>query len=107
MNMLAELRARFAAALSTLIPDPGPFAGIVRPAQDAKFGDIQANCAMPLAKQLGQPRDENPLTAYALYDTETRRAAIKRVPYDIEAEVERIAAAGLPPVLGERLRLGV
>lgn len=56
---------------------------------------------------VGQPRDENPLTAYALYDSETRKASIRRVPYDIEAEVERIAAAGLPPVLGERLRLGV
>ena len=31
---------------------------MVKPAQDAKFGDYQANCAMPLAKQLGlSPRD--------------------------------------------------
>ena len=55
MNILAELRARFADALSTLTGDPGPFAAMVRPAQDPKFGDFQANCAMPLAKQLGQP----------------------------------------------------
>jgi len=30
-----------------------------------------------------------------------------RIPYDIEVEVARIAEAGLPQVLGERLRLGV
>jgi diadenosine tetraphosphatase ApaH/serine/threonine PP2A family protein phosphatase len=56
---------------------------------------------------VGQPRDEDPYTAYALYDSARRHASIVRVPYDIEAEVERIARAGLPSVLGERLRLGV
>ena len=28
---------------------------LVTPSQDAKFGDYQANCAMPLGKQLGRP----------------------------------------------------
>jgi predicted phosphodiesterase len=56
---------------------------------------------------VGQPRDEIPETAYALYDSERRHASILRVGYDIEAEIARIAAAGLPSVLGERLRLGV
>lgn len=56
---------------------------------------------------VGQPRDENPDTAYALFDATERRASILRIPYDIEAEVARIAAAGLPQVLGERLRIGV
>jgi arginyl-tRNA synthetase len=31
---------------------------MVRPSQDAKFGDYQANCAMPLAKRLGRPSRE-------------------------------------------------
>lgn len=31
---------------------------MVRRGQDAKFGDYQANCAMPLAKKLGQPPRE-------------------------------------------------
>jgi len=67
MNILAELRARFADALSTLTPDSGPFAEMVRPAGDAKFGDFQANCAMPLAKQLGKPpRDVAQLIVGAL-----------------------------------------
>jgi predicted phosphodiesterase len=56
---------------------------------------------------VGQPRDENPLTAYVLFDTERRRSELLRIPYDVEAEVARIAEAGLPRVLGERLRIGV
>jgi arginyl-tRNA synthetase len=58
MNVLQELRSRFLAALQGLADDPVPLAALVKPAQDAKFGDYQANCAMPLAKQRGQsPRD--------------------------------------------------
>src|SRR5258708_3908080 len=58
MNVLAELRARFLTALGGLADDPVPLAAMVKPAQDAKFGDYQANCAMPLAKQRGvNPRD--------------------------------------------------
>lgn len=58
MNALAQLRSRFAKALSDLAADPAPFTAMVRPTQDAKFGDFQANFAMPLAKQLGKnPRD--------------------------------------------------
>jgi predicted phosphodiesterase len=56
---------------------------------------------------VGQPRDENPDSAYALYDTRAKRVSILRTSYDIEAEIARILAAGLPSVLGERLRLGV
>lgn len=56
---------------------------------------------------VGQPRDENPLTAYVLFDAALRKSSLLRTPYDVEAEVARIAAAGLPPVLGERLRIGV
>jgi len=58
MNILAELRSRFLTALAGLADDPTPLAAMVKPAQDAKFGDYQANCAMPLAKQRGEnPRD--------------------------------------------------
>jgi predicted phosphodiesterase len=56
---------------------------------------------------VGQPRDENPLTAYVLFDAERRRSSLVRVAYDVEVEVARIADAGLPRVLGERLRIGV
>ena len=70
--------------------------------------DLSETCrALINVGSVGQPRDENPETAYALFDSDRMRASIVRVPYDIEAEVARIVAAGLPDVLGERLRLGV
>jgi arginyl-tRNA synthetase len=53
MNILQELRSRFLAALSGLAADPAALATMVKPAQDVRFGDYQANCAMPLAKQIG------------------------------------------------------
>ena len=56
---------------------------------------------------VGQPRDEDPRAAYAVYDSEARRAWIKRVGYDIEREAGRIREAGLPRILAERLFLGV
>ncbi len=55
---------------------------------------------------IGQPRDGDPRAAYALYDDVADKVWIRRVPYDVEGEVERILRAGLPSVLGERLRLG-
>ncbi len=58
MNLLAELRQRFAAALEAIEPGSGEFAEMVLPSKDAKFGDYQANCAMPLGKRLKQPPRE-------------------------------------------------
>ncbi len=58
MHFLAEIRARFARALATLVDDAAPYLSMIRPAQDAKFGDYQANCAMPLGKTLKRsPRE--------------------------------------------------
>src|SRR5947209_7567337 len=61
MNLLAALKDRFRPALASLVADSAKVAELlqmIRPAQDAKFGDYQANFAMPLGKQLGQaPRD--------------------------------------------------
>jgi arginyl-tRNA synthetase len=60
MNILAELRRRFASALVAATGNDGAasLAEMVLPSQDAKFGDYQANCAMPLGKQLGKPPRE-------------------------------------------------
>ncbi len=55
MNILAQLKQRFHTALAELADDPSSLLDMIRPAQDAKFGDYQANCAMPLGKQLGRP----------------------------------------------------
>lgn len=56
---------------------------------------------------VGQPRDEDPRTAWAVYDSDSRVARILRATYDIDREAARIRSAGLPEVLAERLRLGV
>jgi arginyl-tRNA synthetase len=58
MNVLALLRDRFAAALAAIGVDAAEIpslVGLVLPSQDAKFGDYQANVAMPLGKKLGKP----------------------------------------------------
>jgi arginyl-tRNA synthetase len=61
MNLLGSLRDRFAAALRALGVDASDVPGLIEmvlPSQDARFGDYQANCAMPLGKRLGKPPRE-------------------------------------------------
>jgi len=58
MNILAVLQQRFREALQPWADDPTPLLAMIRPAQDPRFGDYQANCAMPLGKQLGKPPRE-------------------------------------------------
>ncbi len=55
MNILQDLQRRFHDALTGLVPDPAPYAAMVQPAKDARFGDYQANCAMSLGKALDKP----------------------------------------------------
>lgn len=58
MNILQELQTRFATVLSDFTEEPELFAEMVKPSQDTRFGDFQANCAMPLAKRNGvNPRE--------------------------------------------------
>jgi arginyl-tRNA synthetase len=56
MNILAELQSRFLKALAGFTPTPQEFATMVRPAQDSRFGDYQANFAMSLGKKVN-PRE--------------------------------------------------
>ncbi len=58
MNLLKLLQQQFAAALTGLVPDPAPYASLVKAAQRAEHGDYQANCAMPLGKVLGRKPQE-------------------------------------------------
>jgi hypothetical protein len=58
LNILSVLRHRFAEALADIVVDPAPLVDLVRPSQGSQFGDYQANCAMPLGKQLGRPPRE-------------------------------------------------
>lgn len=53
---------------------------------------------------VGQPRDGDPRSSYALYDGQTVRW--RRVAYDHQAAGRRILEAGLPSSLAERLLVG-
>jgi arginyl-tRNA synthetase len=53
MNVLNLLQRKLQEALTGLVSDPTFYAGMLKPAQDVRFGDYQANCAMPLKKELG------------------------------------------------------
>jgi arginyl-tRNA synthetase len=61
MNALEAIKNRFATALAEIVEPAASLdalLGMIRPAQDDKFGDYQANCAMPLGKKLGKPPRE-------------------------------------------------
>jgi arginyl-tRNA synthetase len=58
VNILHEIQRRFAAALAGMVDNPAELLAQVRASQDPKFGDYQANCAMPLGKQLRKPPRE-------------------------------------------------
>jgi diadenosine tetraphosphatase ApaH/serine/threonine PP2A family protein phosphatase len=58
------------------------------------------------AGSVGQPRDLDPRAAFVLWDRPEERIRIVRVEYDIAGAQERIRAAGLPPLLAERLAAG-
>jgi diadenosine tetraphosphatase ApaH/serine/threonine PP2A family protein phosphatase len=55
---------------------------------------------------VGQPRDEIPSAAYALYDDASGSFTFARAPYDIERAARKIKAAGLPAILSARLYIG-
>lgn len=58
MNLMNLLEDQLAKALAVMVADPGRFRGQIRPTKDERFGDYQANVAMPLAKELGRPPRE-------------------------------------------------
>jgi diadenosine tetraphosphatase ApaH/serine/threonine PP2A family protein phosphatase len=75
--------------------------------------DGQVNTYRPERRHLmnvgsvGQPRDGNPRSSFALYDEAEKRVEIIRVPYDIEASARAILDARLPDYLAQRLFLGI
>jgi arginyl-tRNA synthetase len=58
MSILPELKARFRRALAGLADNAEPLLALIRRSQEPKFGDYQANLAMPLGKRLGRPPRE-------------------------------------------------
>ncbi len=58
MSIQSELIRSFRPILQSLTPEAESYLGMIRRTGDDKFGDYQANFAMPLAKKLGKkPRD--------------------------------------------------
>jgi arginyl-tRNA synthetase len=108
MNLLQFLKQQIHQALQDLVADPSPYVAMVKPAQDARHGDYQANCAMALAKELGRkPRD-------------IAEEIVKRIPAGEALEVPEIAGPGFInlrlrpewleqqlPVMAREERLGV
>lgn len=58
MSILPYLKERFRSALVGLVDDPTELLELIRPSQDPKFGDYQANFAMSLGKRLRRPPRE-------------------------------------------------
>lgn len=55
---------------------------------------------------VGQPRDFDSRSCYALYDSETREFSLLRVTYDYTITQKKIHDNDLPPFLAERLETG-
>jgi diadenosine tetraphosphatase ApaH/serine/threonine PP2A family protein phosphatase len=55
---------------------------------------------------VGQPRDGDPRSAYAIYDIKMREVELRRLKYDIGKAQEKIMKAGLPERLAKRLEVG-
>lgn len=55
---------------------------------------------------VGQPRDRNPESSFAMIDDARRTIQFFRVPYDIEKAQGAILKAGLPRILADRLQNG-
>jgi len=55
---------------------------------------------------IGQPRDNNPKSAYVLFDMDAGTIELRRLEYDIAAAQAKIREAGLPERLAERLAYG-
>jgi diadenosine tetraphosphatase ApaH/serine/threonine PP2A family protein phosphatase len=80
-----------------------------------RYSNRAENIELPLAEgttyminpgSIGQPRDGDPRSAFALYDTESSVVHFYRLPYDIAGAQKQILDAGLPPRLAERLSGG-
>ena len=60
-----------------------------------------------LIGSVGQPRDRNPLAAYAIFDSERVTITFYRVPYDHQAAAARIREVGLPESIAYRVESGI
>ena len=55
---------------------------------------------------IGQPRNGDPRSSFAVYDDEAQTVTRYRIPYDVAAAQAKVRAAGLPERLAVRLACG-
>jgi arginyl-tRNA synthetase len=108
MHLAQVVQQELRRALSGLVPDVEPYAAMVRPTQDAKHGDYQANCAMPLAKVLGKkPRDLAQEIAERLPTDGPLEKPEVAGPGFINVRFRRDWLAGAAQAIGKDPRVGV
>ena len=96
MNILAELKNRFRDVLAEVSgeTDVQNLLDMIKPAQDARFGDYQANCAMPLGNASGNLREKS------LRRFPTKSAwmicVVKRTSLVLVSSILRLTISGLP-----------
>ena len=73
---------------------------------EGEAADLGAGLLCVNPGSVGQPRDGDPRSSYALVDTSAGTVTHFRVGYDIEETQRRMEAAGLPRGLIERLAVG-
>lgn len=61
---------------------------------------------LAIVGSVGQPRDANPASSYAIFDCARRNLTYHRVPYDHASTARKMLAAGLPANLAQRLARG-
>ncbi len=82
---------------------------------DISYNQFLPQSVFELAKErliinpgaVGQPRDNDPRSSYAIYDSETKRVKLYRVAYDINATQAKMVKYNLPMRLVARLSHGV
>jgi len=75
--------------------------------QDSRIVIEKGNKYIINTGSVGQPRDNNSLAAYAIFDTSKHEVLIKRVDYEYKLTRKKIISARLPVRLGDRLLLGI
>ena len=55
---------------------------------------------------VGQPRDRDPRSCYAIYDKNMQEVTLKRVEYDYKTTQMKVRKEGLPEFLAQRLKEG-
>ncbi|MBZ5622089.1 MAG: metallophosphatase family protein [Acidobacteriia bacterium] len=74
---------------------------------DPQDMEIDPECAYLINPgSVGQPRDGDPRSAYALYDSDSHVVSYCRSSYDVSRAQKKIRDSGLPPILADRLSLG-